>query len=34
MHGIKRKYANRVKFYEPKVNGKYYKAILGYDTDA
>ena len=34
MHGTKRKYTRRVHVYEPKVNEKFYKAILEYDTNA
>ena len=34
MHSTKRKYKRRVQVYEPESNEKYYKVILGYDTDA
>ena len=34
MHVTKSKYTRRVQVYEPEVNGKYYKVILGYGHDA
>ena len=34
MHGTNRKYKRRVRFYEPEVNEKDYKAVLVYYSNA
>ena len=34
MHGTKRKFTRRFQVYDPEVNEKYYKVVLGYYPDA